>query len=258
MRFVFAAALLSLAAPAAADPAFSDGGIVAVGRVIDGETLALADSRTLRLVDIDVPMHGAIAAQAKAALEALIGGQSLVLKFAGNPKDRQGRVLAELYAGDRWVQGELLRHGLARVAGTADNRLGLNEMLAIERQARRYHRGLWADANEAPVSAADAVRHAGSVALVTGTVAGVASTADGVVLFFGADRHNGFVLTFAPDVVKLCRDAGLDPASLQGRALLTRGYIDGTRRPTIAIGFPEQIELLRQKRAAPKAPSGPR
>ncbi|HLI21775.1 MAG TPA: hypothetical protein VKV32_11685, partial [Stellaceae bacterium] len=84
--------------------------------------------------------------------------------------------------------------------------------------------------------------------------------------YFGADQHHGFVLTFAPDVVKLCRAAGLDPASLKGKALLTRGFIDGTRRPTIAVTFPEQIELLRaprqrkpgQKKAAPKALSGPR
>jgi len=53
------------------------------------------------------------------------------------------------------------------------------------------------------------------------------------------------------------------PAALAGKAVLTRGYIDGTRRPTIAVTFPEQIEVLknregRQKKAAPKSLSGPR
>ena len=264
MRLALAALLLLIAAPAQAapdahpDPGFTEGGAIEVARVIDGETLALNDGRVLRLVDIDVPPRGAIVAQAKTALTATIAGQSLALKFAGNPKDRQGRVLAELYAGDRWVQGELLRRGLARVAGTADNRAGLPEMLAIERQARRYRRGLWADANEAPIAAAEAGRRASSFALVTGTVAGAVSNAAGIVLYFGADQHNGFVLSFAPEVVRLCRDAGLDPASLTGKTVLTRGYIDGTRRPTIAISFPEQLELLKQKKAAPKSLSGPR
>jgi micrococcal nuclease len=252
------AARMLLAASAAADPVFTDGGAVDVARVMDGETLALVDGRTLRLVDIDVPARGAITAEAKAELGALIAGQSLTLKFAGNAKDRQGRVLAELYAGDRWVQGELLRRGLARVAGTADNRAGVTEMLALERQARRYHRGLWADPNEAPVAAADAARRAGRFALVAGTVAGAVGNADGIVVFFGPDAHHGFVMTFAPDVVKLCRAAGLDPAALVGKTLMTRGFVDGTRRPTIAIAFPEQIELLRQKKAAPKSLSGPR
>jgi hypothetical protein len=156
------------------------------------------------------------------------------------------------------VQGALLRQGLARVAGTADNRAGLAEMLVLERQARRYRRGLWADPAYAIVPAAEAGRHAGSFALVSGTVAHVVSNASGILLVFGADQHNGFVLAFAPDVVKLSRASGLDPAALAGKTVQTRGYIDGTRRPTIAIAFPEQIEILRQKKAAPKSLSGPR
>ena len=259
MRRALLALMISLIAAAAqAAPAFTDGGPVDAERVIDGATLMLKDERVLRLVDIDVPTRGALAGQAKDTLVALIDGQALTAKFSGNATDRQGRTLAQLYAGDRWLQGELLRRGLARVAGTADNRAGLAEMLALERQARRYRRGLWADPAYAIVSAAEAGRRAGSFALVSGTVAHVVSNASGILLVFGADQHSGLVLTFAPDVVKLSRASGLDPASLAGKTVLTRGYVDGTRRPTIAITFPEQIEILRQKKAAPKAISGPR
>jgi endonuclease YncB( thermonuclease family) len=264
MRRSFLALMLSLIAVAAhAAPAFTEGGPVEVAHVIDGATLMLKDERVLRLVDIEVPARGALAGQAKDTLAALIDGKALSVKFAGTASDRQGRVLAELYAGDLWVQGELLRRGLARVAGTADNRTGVVEMLALERQARRYRRGLWAEPAYAIVPAAEAGRHAGSFALVSGTVASIVSNSSGVLLVFGADQHNGFVLALAPDVVKLCRASGLDPAALAGKTVLTRGYIDGTRRPTIAIAFPEQIEILkngggRQKKAAPKSLSGPR
>lgn len=262
MRRAFLALIVSLIPISAqAAPAFTDGDTVEAARIIDGATLALKDERILRLVDIDVPPRGALAAQAKEALAALIDGQTLSVKFAGNAADRQGRMLGELYAGDVWVQGELLRRGFARVAGTADNRVGLPEMLALERQARRYRRGLWADAAYAIVLAAEAGRHAGSFVLVTGPVAHVVSNSSGILLVFGADQHSGLVLTLAPDVVKLSRASGLDPASLEGKTVLTRGYIDGTRRPTIAIAFPEQIEIQgkgRQKKAAPKSVSGPR
>jgi endonuclease YncB( thermonuclease family) len=264
MRRAFLALIVSLIAVSAhAAPVFTDGGTVEAARVVDGATLMLKDERVLRLVDIDVPARGALAGQAKDTLAVLIDGQALSVKFAGNATDRQGRILAELYAGDLWVQGELLRRGLARVAGIADNRAGLAEMLALERQARRYRRGLWGDASYAIVPAEEAGRHAGSFALVTGTVAHVVSNASGILLVFGADQHNGFVLALAPDVVKLCRASGLDPAALAGKAVLTRGYVDGTRRPTIAIAFPEQIEIQknsngRQKKAAPKSLSGPR
>jgi endonuclease YncB( thermonuclease family) len=256
-------ALSAIARSVQPAPVFTDGGTVEVARVVDGETLMLNDERVLRLVDIDVPLRGAIAAQAKEALAALIDGHSLTVRFAGTATDRQGRVLAELYAGETWVQGELLRHGFARVAGTADNRIGLAEMLTLERQARRYRRGLWAEPAYAIAPAAEAGHHAGSFALVTGAVAHVVSNSSGMLLLFGADQHNGLVLSIAPDVVKLCRAAGLDPAALAGKTVLTRGYIDGTRRPTIAITFPEQIEIqgkgpARQKKAAPKSLSGPR
>lgn len=264
MRRALLALTVSLVtSSASAAPAFTDGGAVEVARVVDGETLVLADERVLRLVDIDVPLRGALAAPAKATLAALIDGQALDVKFAGSASDRQGRVLAELYAGDKWVQGELLRRGFARVTGTADQRLGIVEMLKLERQARRYRRGLWAEPAYAIVPAAEAGRHAGSFALVMGTVAHVVNNSSGMLLVFGADQHNGFVLTIAPDIVKLSRASGLDPASLAGKTVLTRGYIDGTRRPTIAITFPEQIEIQRQasrrqKKAAPKSLSGPR
>ncbi|HEX4191765.1 MAG TPA: thermonuclease family protein, partial [Stellaceae bacterium] len=175
--------LIAASAPGAstgAAPAFTEGGSVEVARVIDGETLVLADERMLRLVDIDVPARGPLAAQAKDALAALIDGQALSVKFSGSASDRQGRVLAELYAGDKWVQGELLLRGFARVAGTADHRPGLAEMLKRERQARRYRRGLWAEPAYAIVAAVEAGRHAGSFALVTGTVAQVVNNASGM------------------------------------------------------------------------------
>jgi endonuclease YncB( thermonuclease family) len=262
-RALLALFLSLMAVSVHAEPVFTTGGTVEAARVVDGATLVLKDERVLRLVDIDVPSRGALAAQAKETLTALIEGQALSIKFAGNATDRQGRVLAELYAGEQWVQGELLRRGFARVAGTADNRLGLPEMLALERQARRYRRGLWADAAYAIVPAAEAGRRAGSFALVSGTVARVVNNSSGMLLVFGEDQHSGLVLSLAPDVVKLSRASGFAPAALVGQTVLTRGYIDGTRRPTIVIAFPEQIETPRtgkgrQKKAAPKSLSGPR
>ena len=262
LRCLLAALLLALfAAPLWAAPDFRDGGPVEAARIIDGESVLLKDERVLRLVDIDVPSRGALAAEAKAALAELLAGRSLTVKFAGSEKDRQGRLLAQLYADTLWVQGELLGRGLARVAGSADQRIGLHEMLAIERRARSARRGLWSDASFAIVPAEEAGHHAGSFALATGTVAGVSTSSNGLLLFFGADTHTGLVLSVAPDVARLCRDSGFDLAALAGKPVLTRGYIDGSRRPTIAITYPEQIEVLKklraQKKAAPNTRSGP-
>lgn len=237
-----------LAKQATAESTFAPGGSAQIRDVVDGTTLALADGRVLRLVGIETPLRGALGQQAKAALNDLVSGGTIDLRFAGNPRDRQGRVLAQIYAGALWVQGELLRLGLARVHGAADNRLGIPDMLALERQARRYHRGLWSDRAYAVLSAEDAGQSAGTFQLVDFTVAEVASVASQIIVSAGADRHRSLALTIAAPMVKLCRDAGLDPMALKGKRILVRGFIDGKVHPTIAIAFPEQIELLPRKK----------
>jgi micrococcal nuclease len=238
----------SLMTPAAAEPAFTPGGSAQINDVLDGATLTLADGRALRLVGIETPLRGALGQQAKAALKELVASGTVDLRFAGNPRDRRGRVLAQIYVGAIWVQGELLRRGLARVHSAADNRLGIPEMLALERRARRYHRGIWSDRAYAVLSAEDAAQSAGTFQLVDFTVAAVASVAGQIVVSAGADRHSALALTIVAPVAKLCRDAGLDPMALKGKRILVRGFIDGKLHPTIAITFPEQIELLRRKK----------
>ncbi len=237
-----------LVRPLAAEPAFTPGGEAQIREIVDATTLAVADGRSLRLVGVDAPLYGPLAQQAKAALAALIAGNVITLRFAGNPRDRQGRVLAQIYVGSVWVQGELIRRGLARVRGTADNRLGITDLLALERQARRYHRGIWSDRAYAVLSAADAARFAGTFQLVSFAVTDAAREAGRVFLRSGPDRQSAFALAFDSPALALCRETGLDPLALKGKRILARGFIDGRLHPTIAIAFPEQIELLPRKR----------
>jgi endonuclease YncB( thermonuclease family) len=241
-----------LAAAAVADPAmpdFAPGGAVALARIVDGDTLALADGRMLRLVGIDAPDaarggEADIAARARAALAHLVSGTKLTLGYAGNPVDRQGRVLAELFAGGIWVQRALVADGLARVHGQADDRQGLAALLAAEDRARAARRGLWRLGRFAVRDAKDAARDAGTWQIVEGTVVDVAHVAGVTHVNFGADWRTAFSLRIDRDALKLCRAAGLDPRALKGARVRVRGFIDGRRRPTIAITFPEEIERL--------------
>ena len=136
---VIAALVLLLAPlPAAAGPpapferelAPAPGGMVAT--VIDGDTLILADGREIRLVGIQAPKlplgrpgfkAWPLSTEAKAFLEELTQDASLSLGFGGRRGDRHGRVLAHLFdAQGRWIQGEILRAGLARVYSFSDGR----------------------------------------------------------------------------------------------------------------------------------------
>src|SRR5579871_6568791 len=69
----------------------------AVSRVIDGRTFALDDGREVRLAVINVPPLEAqdpAGAAAKAALDALLGGDEVVLRKEEFPDDRYGRISA--------------------------------------------------------------------------------------------------------------------------------------------------------------------
>lgn len=253
MRPVLVAlALLGLAAPGAAKtalPPFVPGGTVELHGMIDGETLALADGRMLRLAGIEAPGPGmrgaaAVAANERAALEKLVAGARLEVRYAGAETDRRGRVLAQLFAGKRWVQRELVRRGLVRVHGSADTRTGLAALLAVEAKARQARRGIWRLPGFAVRAPQEAGHDAGSFQLVEGRAEDAAPVEGGAYVNFGPDWHTAFALHFDAAALKLCRAAGLDPLKLKGERLRVRGFIDGTTRPTIEVQFPEQIERL--------------
>jgi micrococcal nuclease len=243
-------ALWALAAPAAAaPPPLTPGGTAELGAVLDGTTLTLRDGRILRLAGIETPNparrgEAALAAREKAELARLAAGATLELRSAGSATDRHGRVPAQLFAGGIWVQGELVEAGLARVQGSADERLGLIELMAAEARARAARLGIWRLPFYAVRGAENAAADAGSFQLVEGTVVDAARVEGGVYVNFGPDWRTAFSLHIGRDALKLCRAAGLDPMALAGARLRVRGFIDGSRRPTIEMSFPEQIERL--------------
>src|ERR1700719_2008756 len=87
----------SVAAGTANNPAckLAAAGSGTVASVIDGRTLALDDGREGRLAAIEVAPPGAApGADAKQALAALVGGQTIALRGAGSETDRYGRTVA--------------------------------------------------------------------------------------------------------------------------------------------------------------------
>src|SRR5580704_14077462 len=108
------------------------GDVIARGvakRVIDGRTFALDDGREVRLAAIEVPpleAGAAPGADARAALDALIGGDDIVLRRADMATDRYGRVVAYAYAvrdgEELFAQGELIAAGFARVGDHVGSR----------------------------------------------------------------------------------------------------------------------------------------
>jgi endonuclease YncB( thermonuclease family) len=249
------AALPALAAGPSLPPGLEPGGSAVVEAVIDGDSLTLANGRTVRMVGIQAPklpkgrpnfVEWPFARAAQEALSGLVQGRSVTLNFGGTRQDRYGRALAQLVRDDGlWIQGALIRDGLARVYTFPDNRAAAAEMLALERAARSDKRGLWADPFFAIRTPEEAGRYAGELELVEGKIVDGARTQNAVFLNFGADWHTAFTLRLNSEALRLFRADKVDPLALIGATVRVRGYIRRDReRALMDITHPEEIEKL--------------
>ena len=253
------AAWLAAAWPArACDLAPTETGTVA--SIIDGETLLLADGRTVRLVGAKAPMPPLgwrgddpwpFVDEAKEALAALAAGQLVELKLGDSRVDRHGYLLAQVIVvsgGSRlWLQQALVEKGLARVYSFPDNRACVSELFAREAEARARRLGLWGSSLYRVASALDLERlgrltH--SYELVEGTVATVGEGGGRIYLNFAKDWHKDFTISIDRKDAPAFADAGIDLKGLAGKRLRVRGFLGWRNGPMIEASHPEQIELL--------------
>ncbi len=225
--------------------------------IVDGDTLVLADGREVRLVGIQAPKlplgrpgfrAWPLAGEAKAALARLARGRRLGLLFGGARMDRHGRVLAHLVReSDRvWLQGALLRAGLARVYSFPDNRAAVAEMLTLEREARAAKRGIWGHPFYAVVPHHRAGRYIGSFQLVEGRVAATAVIRRWAYVNFGADWRSDFTISIARRHLRPFRKAfGRRLERLKGTRVRVRGWLRLLNGPMIEATHVEQIEVLK-------------
>jgi micrococcal nuclease len=134
-----------------------------VVEVIDGNTIRvnLAErAETVRYIGINVkdsnrPTKGPMPAggEAAEANRQLVGRQQVRLETDTQERDREGRLLAYVYVGDRMVNAELVRRGSAEIMTIQPNVRHRDLFVSLEQEARDDRRGLWADQSEPTTSA---------------------------------------------------------------------------------------------------------
>ncbi len=128
------------AAPAVAGPAM----LVSVG---DGDTIRVTGANgqkvTIRMACIDAPetAQGESGAQATLVLKQLLGSGPLEIR--PQTVDRYGWTVAEVYAGVRNVNLEMVRMGMAYAYRQYLSGCDENAYLGAEGQAERYRQGIW-------------------------------------------------------------------------------------------------------------------
>lgn len=254
-------ALCAAAGPAAGAPpdALEAGEHGVVATVVDGDTVVLTSGLAVRLVGLQAPKLAfgrrgfedwPLAGESRDALAAFAGGRAVTLRYGGARRDRYRRALAHLVRGDGlWIQGAMLRAGMARVYTFADNRALAAEMYAAERAARAAGRGIWSHPRyrvRAPGELDDAI---GSFQVVEGRVLAAEIVRSGrLYVNFGEDWRSDFTIAVAPRDRKRFEaawaGAGLAPVSaLAGRRIRVRGWLRARNGPLVEADHPEQIEL---------------
>ena len=227
-----------------------------VVEIVDGDTLILEDGREVRLVGIQAPKlplgrrnfkTWPLADKAKSALTTLALYKTVKLSYGGRRIDRYNRLLAHLHDENGvWIQGELLRRGMARVYSFRDNRALVAEMLAIEREARTARRGIWRHRFYKVRDADNAHRHIGGFHLVEGRVKKVAAFRKYTYLNFSDNWRTDFTIAVAARARALFKEAAFDLEALEGKFVRVRGWVKSRNGPLIDATHPEQIEVLRR------------
>jgi endonuclease YncB( thermonuclease family) len=239
-------ALLALMTPAAfaACPLPPTTPEIGVQRVIDGDTLVLADGRHVRFIGINATElgHGKApdqpyAAAARDRVRELVEAQHGKLRLETGPEayDQHGRTLAYLFAGGEDLGLELIKEGLAVVIAIPPDIGRLGCYADAEARARGARLDIWSKDSPLLGGGADADLTPGAFDIVRGRVTSVSSSRAGIHMVV-----DGRLPLWIPaeDLPRF----GTAPTALQGRQVLVRGWVRTYRgTPEVDIHAPAAL-----------------
>ncbi|MCQ3830065.1 thermonuclease family protein [Microbulbifer elongatus] len=229
--------------------------VVALQKVVDGDTLRLTDGRRVRLIGVNTPelargKHRAqpLAEESREFVQRFLAGGDLELVYDRDRYDNHGRVLAHVYnhRGDS-LESALLAAGLAFHIAVAPN-VALAECLSSrEDEARLRQRGVWQPGVWPTIQAAEVRAGDGGFVLLTGTVKKV--------------HKNRYIWLDLDGPVALRVDPRGAPRMSRrndwnGRRLMVRGWLvdrgadyvrknPGHKRWFLAVDSAQTVDLLR-------------
>jgi endonuclease YncB( thermonuclease family) len=179
-------------------------------------------------------------------LAEVLNGHTVSVLAAEGAVDRRGHIHAQLRRDDGlWIQADLVRRGLVRVAATADSADFVSTLLLLERAARDQRKGLWSLDVYAVRDADDLTqlnRDVGTYQLVAGTVANTARRGDQIYLNFGDDYRTDMTVEIPRDAWP--RFTKLKPQMLTGRHIQVRGWLMRHNGPALVLTAPALLEVL--------------
>jgi endonuclease YncB( thermonuclease family) len=220
-----------------------------VARVLDGDTVVLEDERRVRLLGIDTPeiAHRGrpgekLGEKARRFLQSRVAGKRIRLRYDLQHRDRYGRLLAHLHLEDGSnINAQLLEQGLAHALFKWPNLKHAETYYALEQQARRQERGIWALAayRVRPMQGLAALRN--RFVRLRGKVTRVEKKRRYRYLLFGDQLQVAIDNKRQP----LFEEAGILVETLRGQTLTLRGWLSRRRgTPFLELEHPFQLERI--------------
>ncbi len=117
-----------------------------VHRVLSGSIVELEDGSRVRYLGVDTPAMGtAHYADSLSANRRMVEKKEVQLRYGVQDRDQEGAWLAYVYLNGQFVNEELVRDGLAIVAGISNDEENLGTLLKAEEKAKENRRGIWKD-----------------------------------------------------------------------------------------------------------------
>lgn len=114
-----------------------------VSRVIDGDTIELANGDVVRLIGIDAPEKSQPYNEDVLAELRKLEGKSVRMEKDTTNMDRYGRYLRYVYLGDHFVNLELVQSGLAYAYSVNPDKRHEESFKEAERSAMENELGIW-------------------------------------------------------------------------------------------------------------------
>lgn len=241
--------------PADGEKSLEQGKDDKVVRVIDPLTLDLVSNGLTRLVALDIPDYeqyytGPLAQSALKILDDMVKGKQ-VRTYQTRDRNkgrtnRMGHTLLHIVLNDSdsWVQGVLVRLGLARVRTDPSNAFLARDLYKLEEEARAEKLGLWAFEKYQVLTAENAGKDLNSFQIVEGIVTGVARQQNNIFINFGKNWRDDFTVSVSPSDLKIFTAANMHPQKLMGKKVRVRGWVREYNGPFMEIDHPERIEIL--------------
>ncbi len=230
-------------------------GTAKVIEIVNPLTVKLEDGRSIHLAGLDYPdldfyEPGDLSVTAVKILDDFLKNKHVRIYQTKDAKigrtNRMGQYIAHLARTDNevWVQGLMLKLGVARVRTTQNNtEMGL-QMLALEDEARQIKAGMWEMEQFQVLSPELASKHIGSYQTVEGTIKTVSKRKNTLFLNFGHNWRDDFTVGITTQNLKSFSKQNIDPQQWSGKPVRVRGWLESYNGPYINVDHAEQFEML--------------